>query len=84
MIDGTIRAAAAIAGDRTINCKDRDKRKILCIIIFESPLTSHLITILRNLIFLGIVDASILVYSSDKTASLLRLLESSMSVQVLL
>ena len=58
MVYRTIRATATISGDRTIDGEYRNKREVLSIIIItiQCPLTSHLLTILRNLIFLWVID----------------------------
>ena len=58
MVYRTIRATSTISGDRTIDCEYRNKREVLSIIIItiQCPLTSHLLTILRNLIFLRVID----------------------------
>jgi hypothetical protein len=89
VVDRTVRATATITGYWAINGKHGNKWEVLHIVTLaistgECPITTHLVTILRNLIFLWIIDSTVGSHGCYETAGLLRLSESRVGVKVLL
>ena len=82
VVDTAIRATAAISGDRTIHGEYAHEWEVLCLFIAQSPVATHLLTILGNLIFLRVVHTTHCIGGSYEAASLLRSLERDMLIQV--